>query len=265
MLRLIAVGCIALSTSLVGVNGQDLHQRSDLKTHVGEAHRLFKASMRSNDRAKRQFDIPSLDDQQLGFGCYPYKPGYGSTELTNENAVDELNTFLFNSGTFGGEANFTKGVDILNFFWCPLETFLSSAVEAGFEEFEESIPLRGRAAKLCRGSQRRKHTEALLDSLAVGTFGASDNGLTDLQVPIKDCSAFCVYDIRNPNHHFRWKSNKGCYEFKKSRGCKDATDQEETYATSIYDNICPVTGASTDPVAVVIEQFENGLENLNEL
>lgn len=227
----------------------------------------YKAAARTrlpdNKRSKRQISPGTVPrgpgnagylwpqdwDTNLGVSdCYPYVEGFGSTELNQTGFVEYLNFMLWGElyntdpeiAAVQGYLNMTKAVDIEAVAYCDIEHYAYSVLRAvdlvPKDEFN-FLPAVGKAAQMCTNSQRQKHGVALWDSLAVGSYGSVD---TDAYVEntYKDCFAWCVFDIRNPNHHFRWRKDKQCYEFKRFRSCVGSDLAERDYGKFVAENTC---------------------------
>jgi len=202
-----------------------------------------------------------------GYGCYPYQEGIGATAvggnrgyisfvnrrwnniilngLKGSSMADDINFEAIQQDFNDGVYNLNTAVDLASNVQCGIFHNLFTRFRARGaipKEAVAGLPAYNSEATLCRGSQRRKHQGALWDSLTVGTFGSQEStervGLSPGVANVKDCSAWCVYDVRNPNHHFRWNKKKGCYNFNKYKTCKDADSDEEDFAAQVAENVC---------------------------
>eukprot|EP00040_Diaphanoeca_grandis_P035066 m.219500 g.219500 ORF g.219500 m.219500 type:complete len:544 (+) comp33293_c4_seq9:361-1992(+) len=197
-------------------------------------------SMDLSTTVSRQRKDTFLEPQRFGtFECFPYRPGYAS-EVTSPLVIAESTT---QTG-----APFTHLVDVLSSLWCLETTVLSLQEEAqGTMLMKKGQPRRGHVATICGGAKlKAKHGEALWDSLGVGMYGSRDSS-----TGTKDCKAWCVFDIRDDNHYFRWDDKKQCYKYKSGRNCKDSDAEERDYADEVRDNICE----GSNEVDFVIETF----------
>jgi len=86
-------------------------------------------------------------------------------------------------------------------------------------------------AEMCGGNKNKaKHGAALLGSMSNGLFGGSNSE--------RDCKAWCLFDVRNGNHHFRWNNNKECWKHKTNRACTDSDTGERDFATDRQIDLC---------------------------
>jgi len=102
-------------------------------------------------------------------------------------------------------------------------------------------PKYGGSAEMCKQKDQKYETR-LHQAMFHGMFGgASGSG--------RACKAWCLYDVKEQNRHFRWDNKKGCWKTRKTRGraCKDSTNEERGFAANIFDSFCAAGSVPPPP------------------
>jgi len=124
----------------------------------------------------------------------------------------------------------------------PLE--VNSAMQAFCPLYATGVGVKGKpkyggSAEMCKQKDQKYETR-LHQAMFHGMFGgASSSG--------RDCGAWCLFDVEEPNRHFRWDNKKGCWKTRKNRPCKDSTNEERGFAADIFDSFCAAGSVPPPP------------------
>ena len=127
----------------------------------------------------------------------------------------------------------TQTCILKNDYPSPLE--VNNAMQAFCPLYATGVGVKGKpkyggSAEMCKQKDQKYETR-LHQAMFHGMFGgASSSG--------RDCGAWCLFDLEEPNRHFRWDNKKGCWKTRKNRPCKDSTNEERGFAADIFDSFC---------------------------